>query len=88
MAVLHAVGKAHPFVSGAPAIYVKDVGCSRCVYTAAVSIFAGALTLELNRRHNDQKVLALLTKMCDMMSVIGLYAIIHPPPRVRRLNIL
>jgi hypothetical protein len=53
----------------------------RRLHPAVVSIFIGALNLELARRHNDQKVLALVTKMCDMMSVIALYALIHVPPR-------
>jgi hypothetical protein len=53
----------------------------RDLHPAVVSIFIGALTLELARRHNDQKVLALVSKMCDMMSVIALYAVIHGPPR-------
>jgi hypothetical protein len=43
----------------------------------AVSIFKGALTLEVTRRDNDKKVLALNVKMCDMMSVLSLYVLIH-----------
>jgi hypothetical protein len=81
MTMLDELAKAHPFISCAPAIYRHALECSRCIYLVAVSIFKGALTLELARRDNDQKVLALIAKMCDMMSVFGLYAPVHPPPR-------
>ncbi|KAI0630036.1 hypothetical protein C8Q77DRAFT_236077 [Trametes polyzona] len=36
----------------------------------AVSLFKAALTLELTRRENDEKVLALNSTMCDMMSIL------------------
>ncbi|KAI0665852.1 hypothetical protein C8Q78DRAFT_1083428 [Trametes maxima] len=36
----------------------------------AVSLFKTALTLELTRRENDEKVIALNATMCDMMSVL------------------
>ncbi|KAI0369608.1 hypothetical protein BV20DRAFT_945606 [Pilatotrama ljubarskyi] len=38
----------------------------------AVSLFKAALTLELTRRQNDDKVLALNATMCDMMSILTL----------------
>ncbi|KAH9847166.1 hypothetical protein C2E23DRAFT_742357 [Lenzites betulinus] len=38
----------------------------------AVSLFKAALTLELTRRENDDKVLALNATMCDMMSILTL----------------
>jgi hypothetical protein len=39
----------------------------------AVIAFKAALTLELSRRENDQKIRALYIKMQDMMSVLRLY---------------
>ncbi|KAI0355808.1 hypothetical protein OH77DRAFT_1539828 [Trametes cingulata] len=42
------------------------------VIQVAVSLFKAALTLELTRRQNDEKVLALNATMCDMMSILTL----------------
>jgi hypothetical protein len=81
MAVLNEVRKAHPCVSGAPTFRPLAFVFLCRLHPAVISIFMGALTLELARRHNDKKVLALITKMCDMMSVIASYALIHLPPR-------
>ncbi len=39
----------------------------------AVSLFKAAVMLEIRRRENDEKVLALNVAMYDMMSVMGLY---------------
>jgi len=44
-----------------------DVCC-----VVAVSAFKAAITLELNRRENDQKVITLNVAMCDMMQVMVL----------------
>ena len=42
-----------------------------------MSVFKGAITLELNRRENDQKLITLNVTMCDMMWVMTLS--VNPP---------
>ena len=72
--LLDEVGKAHPFILS------KSLLSSLClllsgadVYCAvAVGVFKAAITLELNRRDNDQKVITLNVTMCDMMQVMTL----------------
>ncbi len=72
--LLDEVGKAHPFIlsksllsSMYPMLPSSDVYC-----VVAVSAFKAAITLELNRRENDQKVITLNVAMCDMMQVMVL----------------
>jgi predicted Co/Zn/Cd cation transporter (cation efflux family) len=55
----------------APALYAHG-----SLFVVAVSVFNAALTLELTRRENDQKIIALNMKMCDMMSVLSLYVFV------------
>ncbi len=49
---------------------------------AAVSLFKAGLTLELTRRENDDKVIALNLTMCDMMQVLTMYAFLFPRYRL------
>ena len=79
--LLDEVGKAHPFVlsisllsSLSPLLSGADIYC-----VVAVSVFKAAITLELNRRDNDQKVITLNVTMCDMMQVMTL-SVKYPPP--------
>ena len=72
--VLDEVGKAHPFILSMPLLWsMYPMLSSPDVYSAvAVSAFKAAITLELNRRENDQKVITLNVAMCDMMQVMVL----------------
>lgn len=71
--VLDEIGKAHPFIlsiSFSPLcllLFSADLCC-----VVAVSAFKAAITLELTRRENDQKVTVLNATMCDMMQVLTL----------------
>lgn len=40
----------------------------------AVAVFKTAITLEMTRRSNDKRILALHVEMKDMMSVLAMYA--------------
>ena len=42
-----------------------------------MGVFKAAITLELNRRENDQKLITLNVTMCDMMQVMTLS--VNPP---------
>ncbi|KAI1783133.1 hypothetical protein LXA43DRAFT_1087143 [Ganoderma leucocontextum] len=46
---------------------------------AAVSLFKAGLTLELTRRENDDKVIALNLTMCDMMQVLTMLKRVADP---------
>jgi hypothetical protein len=39
-------------------------------WTFVVIVFKAVITLELQRRENDRKVLALKSTMCDMMNML------------------
>ena len=71
---LDEVGKVHPFILSmtllSPVCSLLP-GADVC-YSVAVSVFKVAITLELNRRDNDQKVVTLNVAMCDMMQVMTL----------------
>ena len=72
--VLDEVSKAHPFIlsmSLLSSVYSTQPGAD--VYSVvAAATFKVAITLELNRRENDQKVITLHVAMCDMMQVVVL----------------
>ncbi len=71
MKVLDEVGKAHPFIQGEfDGVAPRSAADFRAV---AVSLFKAGLTLELTRRENDDKVVALNLTMCDMMQTLTLY---------------
>ena len=69
--LLEEVGKVHPFIQSISftLVYVSNADLYSVV---AVFAFNAAITLELNRRENDQKVVTLNVAMCDMMQVIVL----------------
>jgi len=72
--LLDEVGKAHPFILRTSLLsslfpLLSNAGT---YYVVAVSAFKAAITLELNRRENDQKVITLNVTMCDMMQVMTL----------------
>ena len=72
--LLDEVGKAHPFILRMSLLSsLFSLLCSAdAYYVVAVSAFKAAITLELNRRENDQKVITLNVTMCDMMQVMTL----------------
>jgi hypothetical protein len=73
--VLDEVGKAHPFILSTyviTLIFVSLLSNADAYCVVAVSAFKAAITLELNRRDNDQKVITLNVTMCDMMQVMTL----------------
>lgn len=43
------------------------------VHAAAVALFKAGIQLELTRRENDDRVLALNVTMCDMMSILTMW---------------
>ncbi|RPD68335.1 hypothetical protein L226DRAFT_346944 [Lentinus tigrinus ALCF2SS1-7] len=51
---------------------LDELGKAHPFIQIAVSIFKAALTLELTRRENDEKVIALNLTMCDMMETLKL----------------
>ena len=46
-------------------------------FLVPVSLFKAAVKLELTRRENEEKVLALNVRMCDMMEVLTMHVL--PP---------
>lgn len=68
---LDAVGEVYPFVKGPSSIR----GRKDCSYRILVAVlpFKVAVTVELKRRQNDKKILALFVTMRDMMSVLAQY---------------
>ena len=79
--VLDEVGKAHPFILSMPLLspLCSMLSGTDVCYLVAVSAFKAAITLELNRRENDQKVITLNVTMCDMMQVMTL-SVNYPLP--------
>ena len=79
--LLDEVGKAHPFVLSmsllSPLCSLLSGADVYCL--VAVSVFKAAITLELTRRENDQKVITLNVTMCDMMQVMTL-SVKYPLP--------
>ncbi|KAL0569703.1 hypothetical protein V5O48_012263 [Marasmius crinis-equi] len=65
MIVLDEIGKVHPFIQ------------------AAVAVFRAGVQLELTRRENDDRVLALYATMRDMMSVLTILDKIPSPKELR-----
>jgi hypothetical protein len=67
---LDEVAKLHPFVGGTLNCHL----CPKCIKLifciVAVLAFKAVVTLELKRRANDKKVIALNAEMGDMMSVL------------------
>lgn len=71
--VLDEVGKAHPFIQGQfRVLHSADEAASYpwTHFITALILFKAGIQLEVTRRENDEKVLALNTTMCDMMSVL------------------
>jgi len=74
MSVLDEVGKVHPFIQSMSIPFrVSDKEIGQDIYlrpAVAVSLFSTAIKMELTRRENDGKVLALNATMADMMDVL------------------
>ncbi|KAL0577140.1 hypothetical protein V5O48_004854 [Marasmius crinis-equi] len=58
---------------------LDDIGKVHPFVQAAVVVFKAGIQLELTRRENDDRVLALNVTMCDMMSTLGLLKKIPSP---------
>ena len=70
---LDEIGKAHPFIlSISPSPSCSRLSSADLCCVVAVSVFKAAITLELTREENDQKVTVLNATMCDMMQVLTL----------------
>lgn len=74
MKVLDEVGKVHPFIQSmskpiSPVRQGERTGYS-FKFSVAVSLFSTAVKMELTRRENNDKVLALNATMADMMDVL------------------
>lgn len=71
MKALDEVAKLHPFIGGEsiPAISPSN----QLIQVVAVLAFKAVVTLELKRRANDKKVIALQLQMQDMMSILLQY---------------
>jgi len=73
MDALNEIGKVHPFIQSMSFSFLCSLLSSANLFCAvAVSAFKTAIKLELTRRENDQKVLALIVTMLDMMQVMTL----------------
>lgn len=76
VSVLDALGQAHPFIQGTRELgALAERVCNaylkfECV--AGVAIFKIGINLELARRENNDRVVALNVAMCDMMSTLKL----------------
>ena len=83
--VLDEVGKAHPFILSMSLLWSEYpmLSSANVCSVVAVAAFKAAITLELNRRENDQKVITLNVAMCDMMEVMALSVKIFSPITVR-----
>lgn len=75
MDVMDELAKVHPFIQGELMLCWRGL-MSRANLgvriPVAVSLFKAGLTLELTRRENDDKVIALNVTMCDMMETLKL----------------
>jgi len=71
--LLDEVAKIHPFVGGpltVTILYPKPRILTIYTTIVAVLAFKGVISLELKRRDNDQKVIALKLQMQEMMAVL------------------
>ena len=62
MKALDEVAKVHPFISGECCPFDKRIKASWRVHTVAVLAFKAVYTLEVKRRENDRRILALYTE--------------------------
>jgi len=73
MKALDEISQIHPFIAGN---YCRTFDISGSPqndmpnYTVTVLAFKAVITLELKRRENDQKIVAIKLKMKDMMSAL------------------
>ncbi|KDR69957.1 hypothetical protein GALMADRAFT_160132 [Galerina marginata CBS 339.88] len=86
MKALDEVGKMHPFImsrwNNLPSLqHLTRAFCLPFIFVptkVAVIPFKAALSLELKRRENNKKVLALIVQMSEMMATLQLLAPIKP----------
>ena len=82
--VLDEVAKIHPFVSGVCMLRNVHPRPLTMLSVVAALAFKTVINLEMTRRENDQRVLALHAEMCNMMSIVAMCVIplsihAHPP---------
>lgn len=69
--VLDGVAKVHPFVAGEWTNTLDAVSQAGPNYSAVAALaFKTIINLEMTRRENDKRVLALHAEMCNMMSIV------------------
>lgn len=77
---LQSLGQIHPFVGGEFSAYFFLKGWiaeTRPVYVVAVGAFVLVITLDMTRRENDKKVIAVKMKMQELMLVFFEYVPSH-----------
>lgn len=69
MKALDAVAQIHPFISSKFRVVASNIENDKN-FQVAVLAFKAVIMLDLTRRENDRKIIALKLKMSDMMSVL------------------
>ena len=74
IAMLDDVSRIHPFVAGevCASCGILSISLRTCIGPVAAIAFKTVITLEITRRENDNRVLALHAQMCNMLSTVGL----------------
>lgn len=91
MRALDDLGKIHPFVTGALEYYVVHLALPLLMvllHKVAVLAFKAVVTLELKRRENDKKVIALNMLMKDMLSTLLLYDSISSNRLISKVSLI
>jgi len=70
---LHALSQVHPFIGGTFTHFFHFAHSCNAYFLVAVGAFVLVITLDLTRRDNDRKVLAVKLQMQDLMSVFFEY---------------
>lgn len=95
MSILDDVARIHPFVSGKAAFFrgVRGYCCTHHPLVVVIA-FKACYNMEVTRRQNDKRVIALLQEMKDMMEVLirsvrkHIYALEPSGERLISLDIL
>jgi len=67
---LDEVARIHPFIGGIINFILSIMCETDLICTVAVLAFKAVVSLELKRRDNDKKVIALKMEMADMMAIL------------------
>lgn len=88
LSILDGVAKAHPVIDGPCSILALGLNHRLTLSAIAVyQVFKALIKLELQRRENNEKVIALHVTMCDMMGVLTACVLCCPdsiPKRIER----